>query len=107
VGTTAEIAALAEAARLSYRPPRTESADAPDALLPLLNGLLKSGESGPPPGGGSADMSEFHELPNSPAPAEMSNRRIRSVRSPVLLSRVRDVCAPVSKALASVREGDG
>jgi UDP-N-acetylmuramoyl-tripeptide--D-alanyl-D-alanine ligase len=42
VGTTREVAALAEAARLSSPPPRIESAADPDALLPLLNGLLKS-----------------------------------------------------------------
>jgi len=36
--------ALAEAARLSSAPPRIESAFDPDALFPLLNSLLRSGD---------------------------------------------------------------
>ncbi|MEU0632871.1 UDP-N-acetylmuramoyl-tripeptide--D-alanyl-D-alanine ligase [Streptomyces sp. NPDC005989] len=45
VGTTGEMAALAEAARLTTASPlRIESADDLDALLPLLNRLLTSGD---------------------------------------------------------------
>jgi UDP-N-acetylmuramoyl-tripeptide--D-alanyl-D-alanine ligase len=44
VGTTGEIAALAEAARVHSHAPRIESAADPDVLLPLLKGLLKSGD---------------------------------------------------------------
>jgi UDP-N-acetylmuramoyl-tripeptide--D-alanyl-D-alanine ligase len=39
-----EIDALADAARRSPTPPQLASADDPDALLPLLNGLLAAGD---------------------------------------------------------------
>ncbi|GAA3371208.1 UDP-N-acetylmuramoyl-tripeptide--D-alanyl-D-alanine ligase [Streptomyces sannanensis] len=44
VGTTSEAMALSDAARLSSSPPQIESAADPDGLLPVLHGLLKSGD---------------------------------------------------------------
>ncbi|WP_067665963.1 UDP-N-acetylmuramoyl-tripeptide--D-alanyl-D-alanine ligase [Nocardia miyunensis] len=44
VGSTHEMAALADGARQGRIPPRIESVDGPDALLPLLNDLLTSGD---------------------------------------------------------------
>lgn len=44
LGTTQEIAALAAGAFLSNQPPRSESVDDPEGLLPLLNDLLTAGD---------------------------------------------------------------
>jgi hypothetical protein len=74
VGTTQGIAALAVGAFLSNQPPRSESADDPEGLLPLLNDLLTAGDVV------FVNASRFVGSNTSETPSKLNGKRMRTRR---------------------------
>jgi UDP-N-acetylmuramoyl-tripeptide--D-alanyl-D-alanine ligase len=74
VGTTGEVAALAEAARAHSHAPHIESAADPDVLLPLLNGLLKSGDVVLIKASRSVGLEKFADIVHAEVAADVMNQ---------------------------------